>query len=78
MKSFFENTVWECHLCANEFDFECLPSGYLGNFHPLCKKCSDEIIQNGNSRHFNRLTFHYKLGDLEKIGNLHFAKINQN
>lgn len=78
MKSFFENTVWECHLCANEFDFERLPSGYLGNSHPLCEKCSDEVIENEHSRHFNRLTFHYKFGDLEKIGNMHFAKTNQN
>ncbi len=55
---------WECYNCNLEGDFENLPSGYLGNYHPLCLNCSNDIyFDKENSDRF-RLTFHIEFGDL--------------
>ncbi|GAB1453138.1 hypothetical protein MASR2M47_31940 [Draconibacterium sp.] len=78
MKLLPYNDLWECYHCSKEFCFEQYPFGYLGNYHPLCKKCSDELIKNKNSKHYNRMTFHHKLGNIEKIGSLLFPTLNQN
>lgn len=59
-----QNMLWECHLCSREFKYEKLPSGYLGNYHPICRICSDLILFDNNSIHQNRLTYHYQYGDL--------------
>ncbi|WP_445736059.1 hypothetical protein [Mariniflexile sp.] len=55
---------WECHLCAKEFSLKKMISGFLGNFHPICKKCADKCISENNI-HKKRLTFHYKYGEIK-------------
>ena len=58
------NDKWECFLCSKEGNFEIIPSGYLGNYHPLCTKCADYVFYDKNhSQHF-RLTFHECVGDI--------------
>ncbi len=58
---------WECHLCGKENDFDSFPNGYLGNYHPLCLKCANEVLKNDNHPDKFRLTFHSDLGDINII-----------
>ncbi len=58
---------WECYLCGNEDKFQNVPNGYLGNYHPLCHSCSNEVLENENHPHRVRLTYHSDLGDLNFI-----------
>jgi ribosomal protein L37E len=61
------NEKWECHLCGFEKDFEILPSGYLGNYHPLCERCADEIFNDETNTHHLRLTYHECVGDINFV-----------
>ena len=63
-----EEFLWECYLCANEYDFEDLPHGYLGNFHPLCKSCTNKVFRNQEHNDYYRLTYNKKVGDLVLLG----------
>jgi hypothetical protein len=58
------NDKWECHICAKEDDFENLPFGYLGNYHPLCEKCADTVLFDEENKHHFRLTYHKEIGDI--------------
>jgi len=58
------NDKWECYLCCKEDDFEVLPSGYLGNYHPLCIKCADYVLYDKNHSQHLRLTYHECAGDI--------------
>ncbi len=64
------NECWECFLCSDEENFNILPSAYLSNSHPLCKKCSDVILNDENHKQRFRLTYHSKIGDLKMISNI--------
>jgi hypothetical protein len=64
------NEYWECHVCGKEAEFELLPSGYLGNYHPLCSNCADDILNNPNHKHRSRLTYHKDYGDIEFVKNI--------
>jgi hypothetical protein len=59
-----EKEKWECHACSREENFVILPFGYLGNYHPLCKRCADEILFDKENEHHYRLTYHKKIGDI--------------
>jgi hypothetical protein len=48
---------WECHVCGREDDFEILPYGYLGNYHPLCERCADSILFDKEDKNHYRLNF---------------------
>jgi hypothetical protein len=55
---------WECYLCCKEDDFEVLPSAYIANYHPLCRRCADySLYDREHSQHY-RLTYHELTGDL--------------
>lgn len=58
------NENWECYLCGREDDFDNLPDGYLGNCHPLCLNCSDDIYYDSDNEDRFRLTYHSEFGDL--------------
>lgn len=58
------NEKWECHLCAKEDNFENLPFGYLGNYHPLCKRCANIVLVEEGNIHHCRLTYHKNIGDI--------------
>jgi len=68
------NKKWECHLCCKESKFQKLPAGYLGNYHPLCKNCADEILSDKSHEQRNRLTFHYSVGDIVVHNNIIFER----
>jgi len=68
------NHTWPCFFCGYEDDFDHLPGGYLGNNHPICCRCADQLLEDPNSRHYYRLTYHYQLGDLVHIGGLAFPE----
>ncbi|MDR0711005.1 MAG: hypothetical protein LBF67_01495 [Prevotellaceae bacterium] len=55
---------WECHTCSHEENFEIMPFGYLGNYHPLCERCADKILFDKENVHHYRLTYHKKIGDI--------------
>jgi len=61
------NNKWECYLCGAEDEFDNLPDGYLGNYHPLCLGCVNQILKNKNHPDRLRLTYHSELGDLKII-----------
>lgn len=61
------NDSWECFKCGNEFKFQEVPSGYISNYHPLCKVCVDKVCKSNNSFNISRLTFHYQYGDIKVI-----------
>lgn len=65
-----ENEYWECYLCAAEFVNLTLPSGYLSNSHPLCKSCSNSILDNESHNERIRLTYHNSIGDLKMLANI--------
>jgi hypothetical protein len=44
-------------------------SGYLSNYHPLCGNCSDDCLGK-NDVQSNRLTYHYRIGDLIVVNNI--------
>ncbi len=69
---------WECFVCGDEYDFEILHGGYLGNYHPLCDKCANEIISDNNSQFYHQLTHHYKKGDLILLMGILFHMSNPN
>ena len=73
-----ENHTWPCWLCGHEDDFETLPGGYISNSHPLCYRCADQLLEDPDSRHYCRLTYHYQLGDLVHIGGLAFPETIKN
>jgi hypothetical protein len=58
------NDQWECFLCCKEDDFDVLPFGYLGNSHPLCAKCADNVLYNKRHPQRFRLTYHKFIGDI--------------
>ncbi len=64
------NDIWECYLCSFENSFEENPKGYLANYHPLCGNCADKVLNDERNQHRNRLTYHFKIGDLKIIGNI--------
>ena len=61
------NDKWECYLCAEEAYFEILPTGYLANYHPLCKNCADHVLEDEDHKEHFRLTYHQEIGDIEDI-----------
>ncbi len=73
------NEKWECYLCTDEFSFEERVSGFLGNFHPICKICSDKCISQKNV-HKHRLSYHYKYGEITMCGEVPIERnrYNQN
>lgn len=64
------NECWECFLCSKEETFEILPTAYLSNSHPLCKKCADTILKDENHKQRFRLSYHNSIGDLKMISNI--------
>lgn len=72
------NHTWLCHLCDHEEDFQTLPGGYLGNNHPICCPCADQLLEDPDSRHYHRLTYHHELGNLVHIGSLAFPENSKN
>ena len=64
------NENWECFLCAQPYNFEFLPSGYLSNSHPLCKYCADSVLNEEKHKHRFRLTYHHQIGDLKLVANI--------
>lgn len=58
------NDQWECYLCGLEDDFDNEPSGYLGNYHPICLRCANDVYYSGNHEDRFRLTYHGEFGDL--------------
>jgi hypothetical protein len=59
------NEKWECYLCCNEENFETLPHGYLGNYHPLCCVCAYSVIMNKKHKDYFRLTYYIEIGDIK-------------
>ena len=68
------NEYWECHICGIEEEFDILPSGYLGNYHPLCLSCANGILKNPNHKHRSRLTYHIDFDDIEFVNNIIIPK----
>lgn len=66
------NDKWECYACCIEDDFSSLPSGYLGNYHPLCLRCANKIRYDKEHRDRFRLTYHIEHGDLLFVENIFF------
>ncbi|MDR0510605.1 MAG: hypothetical protein LBH06_05890 [Rikenellaceae bacterium] len=58
------NDKWECCLCGREKPFELLPTGYLGNYHPLCERCADGVLTDKDNKHHYRLMYHENTGDI--------------
>jgi hypothetical protein len=58
------NEKWECYLCGKEDKFNNLPDGYLGNYHPLCLTCANDIYYDNDNEDRFRLTYHIEFGDL--------------
>jgi len=58
------NDQWECYLCSLEDDFDNEPSGYLGNYHPICLNCANDVYYNDDHEDRFRLTYHEEFGDL--------------
>jgi len=67
---------WWCHICGKEDDFENLPFGYLGNFHPLCEGCADDVLFNKDHQDHQRLTYHKAVGDIVRKQTLRSRKIS--
>ncbi len=61
------NEKWECYLCCNEEDFEILPHGYLGNYHPLCHVCAYLVLMNNKHKDHFRLTYHTEIGEINSL-----------
>lgn len=61
------NEKWECYLCGKEDKFHNLPNGYLGNYHPLCLNCANEVLESKTHSDKFRLTYHSGLGDLQIV-----------
>lgn len=59
------NDKWECYLCSQQEDFNNPADGYLANYHPLCLKCADQILDDENHPDKFRLTYHSALGELK-------------
>ena len=76
----FINSTWECYLCDSSQSFKVNPSAYLSNYHPLCKNCSDKVLEDDYNPNRSRLTFHEKIGDIKLILNIPvengFPKLN--
>lgn len=66
---------WECYLCGVEHKMKILPSGYLGNYHPICLNCADVIFFDSKNQNRSRLTYHINFGDLFFYENT-FVSIN--
>lgn len=64
------NENWECFLCAKEYSFELLPTGYLSNSHPLCQKCADIVLNEEKHKHRLRLSYHRQIGDIKLVANI--------
>ena len=64
------NEKWECYLCAIEDEFDNLPNGYLGNYHPLCLNCVNKVLEDKNHPDRFRLTYHSDLGDLKIVNDI--------
>ncbi|WP_133299955.1 hypothetical protein [Larkinella punicea] len=64
------NTKWECYVCSTENLFKILPTGYLSNYHPLCKNCADSILKDHHHKFYYRLTYHAQIGELKIIGSV--------
>lgn len=64
---------WECYLCAKEFSFDKKVSGFLGNYHPLCRNCSDKCISENNIQ-TQRLTYHYQYGEVRLLNKVPIPK----
>ena len=65
-----EMNNWECYSCGTENEFKNNPTAYLGNYHPLCKNCADNVLYNEKNKNHFRLTYHKTIGDLKMIGNV--------
>ena len=61
------NKHWECHLCGEEDDFDNPASGFLGNYHPLCLNCANNVFHCENHPDKFRLTYHSGYGDLKFV-----------
>jgi hypothetical protein len=59
-----EDTPWECFLCGREDDFDIAPHGWIGDVHPLCKRCADTLLHDHNHIRHNSLSYHYKVGEI--------------
>lgn len=73
------NEKWECFLCGMESLNDTLVSGYIGNYHPVCKSCTDSCLASDNI-YSKRLTYHYKLGEIKFINSIPYSNnyFNQN
>lgn len=63
------NENWECYLCGEEDIFDNPASGFLGNYHPLCLNCANNIFYCTNHTDRFRLTYHLGYGDLKFVNN---------
>jgi hypothetical protein len=57
-----EETPWECYLCGREDDFDVAPYGWIGDIHPLCKRCADTLLRHNEHKMCRKLSYHYKAG----------------
>jgi hypothetical protein len=63
------NKHWECYLCGEEDILDNPASGFLGNYHPLCLNCANNIFHCANDPDRFRLTYHSEYGDLKFVNN---------
>jgi len=63
------NEKWECYLCGKEDIFDHPASGFLGNYHPLCLNCANNVFYCENHIDRFRLTYHSEYGDLRFVNN---------
>jgi hypothetical protein len=66
--------IWECWNCAEDQLSDCIPLGWLGNSHPLCKRCADNIFKNTENTSRNRLTYYYLVGEIRIYAGLAFPQ----
>ena len=51
-----DNESWECYLCCDDFPFSHVAFGWLADCHPICKRCTTEILSERDNPNRGRLT----------------------
>jgi hypothetical protein len=70
------NEKWECYLCSEEDDFDNQVSGFLGNYHPLCLNCANDVFYCEDNEDRFRLTYHIEHGNLIYLNGYLIPKIS--
>lgn len=69
-EEFEQNDLWECFVCGKPSHSDLAPSGWLSNSHPLCKFCADRILMDLHHVQRNRMSYHYRLGEIRVVGKI--------